>query len=200
MAQAERRLIKDLIAGNIAAGDEFVRIWQPRIISWIKGRASSIHVVEYAQEVWRHLFEDDWRRLLQWKGLYDDEAWNPRSLDAYLKWLTIYKVIDLQRREMRYPRPDMDPADILDEDGPSATDSFVQIERARLETSFIGCTSRFDEKDQRLIQMWWEGYPGSEIATALGMEPQNVYQRRFYLLKQLRACLVDKLPEYFHHV
>ena len=79
-------------------------------------------------------------------------------------------------------------------------DPMVQADRARLEAAFMSCTSHFNDRDQTLIRMWWEGYTGAEIAAELGMTPNNVYQRRLYLFRQLRACLVEELPEYFRHV
>jgi len=76
----------------------------------------------------------------------------------------------------------------------------VQADRARLEAAFLSCFSRFNDQDQNLLRMWWEGYTGAETGAEMGMQPNNVYQRRLYLFRQLRACLVEKLPEYFSHV
>jgi DNA-directed RNA polymerase specialized sigma24 family protein len=94
----------------------------------------------------------------------------------------------------------MDPIDIIDVYGPLGMDPMVQAERARLEAAFMSCISRFNDRDQTLIRMWWEGYTGEETGAELGMLPNNVYQRRLYLFRQLRACLVEKLPEYFSDV
>jgi len=118
VATAERQFVRDLVAGDAAAADQFVRFWHPQIKTWIAGNVPSFKVEDYAQEVWRHLIKDDWRVLLQWQGLYDDAAWNPRSLAAFLKQITINKVRDLQRAERRQLPPPMDPIDIMDVDGP----------------------------------------------------------------------------------
>jgi len=200
VATAERQFIRDLIAGDRAAADEFVRFWHPQIIKWVAYRASHLKVEDYAQEVWQHLIKDEWRVLLQWKGLDDDAVWHPRSLVAYLKRVTDYKVVDLQRAEQHQLPPLMDPIDVIDVHGPLGMDPMVQAERARLEAAFLSCTSGFKDQDQTLIRMWWEGYTGAETGAELGMLPNNVYQRRLYLFRQLRACLVEKLPEYFSDV
>ena len=57
-----------------AASREFVDRWDSRIKSWVAGRATYEKVEEYAQEVWGHLIRGNWMRLLQWDGLYDDDA------------------------------------------------------------------------------------------------------------------------------
>ena len=200
MPTAERQFISDLVAGDRAAATEFVNFWDPKIKAWVARHAPLSTVEDYAQEVWQHLLKDDWRVLLQWKGLYDDLDWNSLGLAAFLRQITVNKVRDLQRAEQRQLPPAMDPVDIIDVYGPLGMDPMVQDERARLEAAFMSCFSRFNDRDQNLLRMWWEGYTGAEIAAELGMQPNNVYQRRFYLLGQLRACLVEKLPEYFRHV
>jgi len=200
VATAERQFIRDLVAGDAAAANEFVCFWHPQIKTWITGRASPSKVEDYAQEVWQHLIKDEWRVLLQWKGLDDDAVWHPRSLAAFLRQTTINKVRDLQRAEQRQLPRAMDPVDIIDVDGPLGTDPLVQADRARLEAAFLSCFSRFNDQDQNLLRMWWEGYTGAETGAEMGMQPNNVYQRRLYLFRQLRACLVEKLPEYFSHV
>ena len=80
MRNEERLLIRGLASGDAAAEDEFVSLWSPRIHKWIAQRARYESVDDYAQEVWSHLLEDACRRLLQWKGLYDDHAWHANSL------------------------------------------------------------------------------------------------------------------------
>jgi len=197
VATAERQFIRDLIAGDRVAADEFVRFWHPQIIKWVAYEASPLKVEDYTQEVWQHLIKDEWRVLLQWKGLYDDADWDPRSLAAFLKRVTVNKVRDLQRAEGRQLPPAMDPVDIIDVDGPLGTDPLEQADRARREAAFLSCFSRFNDRDQNLLHMWSEGYTGAEIAAVLGMQPNNVYQRRSYLFRQLRDCLVENLPGAF---
>lgn len=76
----------------------------------------------------------------------------------------------------------------------------MEAERGRLMVAFRNCARYFTDNDHRAIRMWFEGHTAQHIAEQLGTNPNNVYQRRSYLLKQLRDCLIDKLPEYFRHV
>ena len=200
MATAERQFISDLVAGDAAAATEFVNFWHPKIKTWVARHAPLSTVEDYAQEVWQHLIKDDWRVLLQWNALYDDAAWNPRSLSAFLRRVTENKVKDLQRADGRQLPPAMDLVDILDVDGPLGTDPLVHAERALHEAAFLSCFSRFNERDQTLIRMWFEGCSGEETGAELGMTPNNVYQRRSYLFGQLCDCLDGNLPRYFSDV
>jgi hypothetical protein len=45
--------------------------------------------------------------------------------------------------------------------------------------------------------LWWQGHDAKTIARKVGGTPNNVYQRRSYLLKCLREGLAERLPEYF---
>ena len=198
MRDEERLLIRGLASGDAAAEDKFVSVWSPRIHKWINQRASDESADDYAQEVWSHLLEDDCRRLLQWKGLYDDHAWHANSLRAFLKTLTVHKVFDLQQADRPYRTPATNPRDILD-DWSVGADPASEAERDRLTIALEYCMQHFKPRDHRLVEMWWEGHVDAHIAAELAMTRNNVYQRRFYLFNQLRECLRDKLPEYFRH-
>ena len=187
-----------MAARDSAAGHEFVRIWGPHITHWVAQNALHEKVEEYAQEVWIHLVAGNWLRVLQWNGLYDDAAWHENSLKAFLKQITIHKVSDLRDAEPPQLPPGLDPSDIID--GALGNNPLVQAERSRLMGAFDSCMRWFKEKDHRAIFLWWEGHTAQHIADELDTNANNVYQRRSYLLNQLRKCLVEKLPEHFRHV
>ena len=199
MPEEDRQLIRAMVSGDRGAAHEFVSTWQPRIERWIAVRTLQFRIDDYAQEVWLHLAEGNWLRLLQWRGLYDDEAYHAHSLEAFLKRITIRKIIDLQGAE-RIQESSYDPADIVDEQTELGRDPALGAERSRLRRAFDACSRLFQRKDHRAIRLWWEGYSAREIGERLDTNPNNVYQRRSYLLKQLRDCLVEKLPEYFRYV
>ena len=157
-------------------------------------------VEEYAQEVWGHLIEGNWLRLLQWNGLFNDAAWHPHSLEGFLHTLTTNKVTDSLRAEPPQLPPNLDPVDIIDRTTPYGRDPMLEAERSRLVSAYEDCAGWFNDRDNQLITLWWEGHTGQYIAQQLRMTANNVYQRRSYLLKQLRDCLVEKLPEYFRRV
>ena len=96
MCHADRHLIRNILAGDQVAANEFVQRWHRQITAWVNQRANQNLVEDYVQEVWIHLAENGWSRLAQWQGLYDDTE-NPNSLGAFLKTVTRYKVIDLHR-------------------------------------------------------------------------------------------------------
>ena len=182
------------------AAREFVSVWHPRIRQWVSQCAPQEKVEEYSQEVWAHLAEGCWLRLLQWNGLYDDEAWNPHSLEAFLKKIAQNKARDLFDAEPPKPLGDVDPNDIIDRTTSFGSDPEAEAERSRLLRVFDHCTSWFQQKDHDAIRLWWEGHSAHEIAELLRTNANNVYQRRSYLFRCLRDCLAENLPEYFRYV
>lgn len=200
MREEERQLIRCLVAGDQAASREFVELWHPRIVRWIVQRAPRPKVADYAQEVWWHLIEGNWHRLLQWDGLYNNQVWHENSLRGFLKSLTNHKVGDLMRAERRRPLVTIDPADLIDEEGSLGADPQAQAERAHLMSVYYSCVSHLNDRDKQLLEMCWEGHSAEEIGAELNMQPNNVYQRKSYLMERLRKCLIDKLPEYFRDV
>ena len=189
-----------MAAHDPAAGHEFFGIWGPHVTRWVAQNAAHEKVEEYAQEVWVHLVAGNWLRLLQWNGLYDDGAWHENSLKAFLKQITIHKVSDLRDKEPPQLPSGLDPVDIIDRTTSLGRNPLVEVERSRLMGAFHRCMLWFKEKDHRAIFMWWEGHTAKHIADELHTNANNVYQRRSYLLNQLRKCLVERLPEYFRHV
>ena len=65
---------------------------------------------------------------------------------------------------------------------------------------FDHCTAWFKSKDHDAIRLWWEGHSAQQIAELIKTNSNNVYQRRSYLFKRLRECLVENMPEYFRDV
>ena len=183
-----------------AAEREFVDTWEPHLIRWASVHAPRDRVDDYVQEVWEHLFNRDWRNLLQWNALYDDDEWHEHSLKGFLKTITVNKVTDLQRaaylRRLKY----LDPADILMVPGELGNDPQLQAEATRLMAAYEGCTSHYQRKDHTLVQMWFEGHSANRIAEELETNANNIHQRKSYLFKRLQDCLTEKLPEYFHDV
>ena len=200
MIEEQRQLIRRLAAHDPEAEREFVGIWEHRIEHWISERVPHEKVEEYAQEVWGHLIEGNWLRLLQWRGLYDDEAANPHSLEAFLKRITMNKARDLYAAEPPPLPGGLDPNDLIDRTTPLGRDPVVEAERSRLLKVLDHCTAWFKPKDHDAIRLWWEGHSAQQIAELIRTNANNVYQRRSYLFRRLRACLAENLPEYFRHV
>ena len=200
MREEQRNLIRRVAARESGADQEFYNLWHGRICDWIASQAPYEKVEDYAQEVWSHLNKGRWLRILQWDGLYDDDAWHPQSLEGFLHRITVNKVTDLWRAEPKFQPGDFDPVDIIDRTTPMGNDPMIEAERSRLIAAFEFCASWFRDKDHTLLWMWWEGRSGAEIADELDTNANNVYQRRSHIFRRLRECLVERLPEYFRHV
>ena len=198
--EEQRNLIRRLAARESGADREFYSLWHGRICAWIASQAPYEKVEDYAQEVWSHLNKGRWLRILQWDGLYDDDAWHPQSLEGFLHRITVNKVTDLWRAEPKFQPGDFDPVDIIDRTTPMGNDPMIEAERSRLIAAFEFCASWFRDKDHTLLWMWWEGRSGAEIADELDTNANNVYQRRSHIFRRLRECLVERLPEYFRLV
>jgi len=193
--EEERKLIFGVVSGDKAATIKFIDYWHPRIYRWIYQNSWFRPVEDLAQDIWYHLLDDGWERLLRWDGLYEDN-WHPHSLESYLKTITIHKARDAERWSQRR----LPPADLVLEivdDGPVGADPMVEAERARVREAFDSCFQEARERDQRNMSLWYEGKSDDEIADELGDNPNNCAQRRFQAIRRLRQCLRNKIPEYF---
>lgn len=196
MSEADRQLVRQLLTGDPASARQFVDEWQPRIAGWIARFCSPGAVEDYAQEVLWHLAQDGWGRLGSWRGL-DAERSNPNSLAAYIKKITILKTIDLLRADRRQLPNSGEPFDIVDETGLLGMDPMESAEGRSLMAAIMACFDDVERRDQHLLIMWRQGRPDRHSARILGMTANNVRQRRHYVLKRLRLCLIAKLPGYF---
>ena len=183
-----------LVTGDPGATNEFISFWQPKIYGWIRRHSWIRQADDASQQVWFHLLENGWDRLLQWDGLYGE---TPRySLHAFLKRVTINKLRDLERKAKRQLPPGGDPFDIGGDGDTVGGNPFDMAERERIRRAFERCFGRLQPRDQTNLVMWYEGHPDKEIAEQLQMTANNVAQRRHQALPRLRMCLEENLPEY----
>lgn len=200
MLEEQRQLIRGLAAHDPIAAEEFVHVWRERILYWTSQHARPHRVEEYAQEVWAHLMAGNWMRLLQWRPLYDDSQWNEHSLASFLKAITVNKVRDLVDAEPPELPRGLDPNDIIDRTTPVGWNPKLEAERSRLFAAYQFCSEFFNANDHLALKLWFEGHDANHIAEQIETNTNNVYQRRSYLLRRLRDCLLERLPEYFRHV
>ena len=194
MTDRDRQLIMGLVTGNPSATNEFLSMWQPRIYSWIRQNSWLRPRDDISQQIWFHLLENGWDRLLHWDGLYRDAPGH--SLEAFLKQVTINKVRDLERKRKRDLPEGGDPFDFIDEDGSVGTNPLDMLERERIQRAFEECFGNLQPRDRANLVMWYEGHQDAEIAEHLRMTANNVAQRRYQALPRLRMCLEQTLPEY----
>jgi DNA-directed RNA polymerase specialized sigma24 family protein len=198
--EEQRQLIRRLAAGDRQAEHRFTSEWYDRIRYWVSDIAPPYKIEDYVHEVWLHLKRSNWLRLLQWQPLFDDEAWHDHSLEGFLKRIAQNKAIDLRRSEPPELPPGLDPNDIIDRTTVLGNDPVVEAERSRLIAAFEFCSSWFRDRDHLLLWLSWEGHTGEHIADRIGTNANNVYQRRSYIFRRLRECLIERLPEYFRRV
>ena len=194
MTDHDRQLITGLVTGNPGATNEFIMTWEPQIRSWIRQNSWLRQRDDISQQVWFHLLENGWDRLLSWDGLYHEVE--PHSLEAFLRQVTINKVRDLERKALRQLPEGGDPFDIIDDDNGVGSNPLDMLERERLRRAFEECFGRLQPRDRTNLVMWHEGYRDAEIAERLSMTANNVAQRRHQALPRLRMCLEQTLPEY----
>ena len=199
MSEADRQSVRQLLTGDHAGVHQFVRTWQPRIARWIAQSNPPMIVEDYTQEILCHLAADGWRRLRAWRGLYSG-TYNPNSLAAYIKIMTIRKMITLQRADRKQLPGAGDPFDIVDDESLLGLNPLESAEGERLMVAISACLNVFKRKDRNLLVMWRQGHKDRHTARILQTNENNVRQRRRYLLKKLRVCLIEKLPGYFSDI
>ena len=183
-----------------AAADEFVYTWHRRIKSWVAVQTATENVDDYVQEVWRHLAEKGWRRLLRWQGLTAGGAVNPNSLAAYLKTITRNRVADLKEADKNHI-----PSTIMPDDLPAPRRSLGMNPEHETERSVVlaggeACLDNFKARDRVMLTMWALGYEDKAIAETLGLDPTKSKNQRTYLIFKLRLCLKRKFPDLFRSV
>jgi len=194
MPDQDRQLIIGLVTGDPDATNEFIKSWQPRIYWWIRDNSWLRQADDVSQQIWFHLLENGWDRLLRWDGLYANTA--EHSLHAFLRQVTINKLRDLERKAQRQLPEGGDPFDIIDDGGSVGANPLDMAERERIRRAFEECFGRLQPRDRTNLIMWYEGHPDKEIAENLQMTANNAAQRRYQALPRLRMCLEQNLPEY----
>jgi RNA polymerase sigma factor (sigma-70 family) len=194
MSDRDRQLIKGLVTGDPDATNEFISLWQPRIYRWVRWKSWLKQTEDASQQIWFHLLENSWERLLSWEGLYSENE--EHSLEAFLRQVSINKLRDLERKAQRQLPEGGDPFDIVDDGDSVGSNPLDMAERERIRRAFEECFGRLQSRDCTNLIMWYEGHKDAEIAEQLNMTANNAAQRRHQALPKLRMCLEKSLPEY----
>lgn len=194
MCEEDRQLIQRMQHGEQDAFHQFARAWYPRIVRWVAARTDRDHVSDYAQEIWIRLTEDGCRRLLAWNGYYAEGVVDPNSLAAYLKQITVRRVVDLYRADNKQWLDFGDTPDIRSDETP-----LDRLEGEQIKSIFRVCFSQLPRLDKRMLIMKWNGRGDQAIGQLFRKTANAVRQRRHQMILRLRECLSDKLPAYFSH-
>ena len=192
MRDAERQRVNQLLSDDPAAADAFVREWSPRVVAWVRRNTPAHRVEGYCQEVFLHLCQDKWSRLRNWDGLYSDEAWHPNSLAGYLRTITVNKVADLLRADARQLPGGGESRDAVADDGALGRNPEDATADARDKALFRECLDDLQPRDRNLLYLWCQGQQDSYTARLLGMNANNVRQRRHYVARKLSECVENR--------
>lgn len=200
MCNADIELVRRIELGDPSAEIEFATIWYPRIYGWVRQQVRGDEARDYAQDVWMHLAERRYHRLLKWRGLWNPATVNPHSFAAYLKKVTALKVIDLLRASGRLPPLADDHIELTDDTGPLGGDPFhVAVSEEQMEI-LEHVISEFSDRDQQLMDMKSLGHSQREIGEILDMTANNVGVRHHYLIRKLLPILRERMSEDFGNV
>jgi RNA polymerase sigma factor (sigma-70 family) len=193
----DRELVDAVIAGDPQAAALFVERFF-RFIAAIAGRfartrTSLTHNV--SQNVIKHLWDDDFRRLRMWNGEGD--------FASYLAPIVKNKAVDYLRNPWNrvevWGLPGVDEYGKgpfgLPADGPDAHDALLAEDRRR---SLVAAMDKLGPRDRDVLERRWiREEPVSEIAEALGVKDNAVHQALHRALRNLRAQLREDAPGQF---
>jgi RNA polymerase sigma-70 factor (ECF subfamily) len=189
----DRALVDRVLAGDPRAADQFVTRFT-RLVWWVlihQIRLAPEPAEEVYQDVFVHLWEDEYRRLRNWSGDGD--------FAAYLAPIVRHRALDRLRREpgdRTRPIPGAgdeaggEPAD----DRPGAEElALVEEQRRQLERA----VAALGEQDRRLYELRIvEERSYREISDSLGITVTNVGVRLSRLVERLRAAVTEaRSPE-----
>ncbi|WJW74313.1 sigma-70 family RNA polymerase sigma factor [Thiohalobacter sp. IOR34] len=190
----EQALVAALVAGEEAAARVLLRVYGPRIrdIAMHRFHSDESTARELFQQVFLHLYEDDWRRLRQWHGR--------GRLGNYLRTIAHRLMLEqLRQRGREVVDPEPEPYPPIDE-GEHRPELDVQ-DRWSLMACLRRALERLSLRDRQLVhRRHRQGQSYREIAEAEGMTVNHVgvallraEQRLASWLERLCADLVEAL-------
>jgi RNA polymerase sigma-70 factor (ECF subfamily) len=198
---SDRALVDRVLAGDPRAADQFVARFT-RLVWWIlihQIRLAHEPAEEVYQDVFVHLWEDEYRRLRNWSGDGD--------FAAYLAPIVRHRALDRLRREpgeralpiqegtdfKSVPVP-VKSVPVPADDRPGAEELALVEEQRRLLGGAVGALG---EQDRRLYGLRFaEERSYKEISVSLGITVTNVGVRLNRLVERLRASVTeDAVPK-----
>ena len=190
----DAELIKFVLAGDDAAGNEFVDRYSKLIYS-ILIRLCGIPE-DYLEDAFNHvivkLFEDDCRRLRAWRG--------ESALSTYLFAMTRNLGRDYREKEFRREKYTLEPGDeggdeFHDDDAPTPEDEVLTIRMEQVIANLVGSLEEICSKIIDLRFMKDMSY--KEIALAAGLTMTNVGVRLHRCLESLSQLMKREFPDLF---
>ena len=190
----DAELIKFVLAGDGAAGNEFVDRYSKLIYS-ILIRLCGIPE-DYLEDAFNHvivkLFEDDCRRLRAWRG--------ESALSTYLFAATRNLGRDYREKEFRREKYTLEPGDeggdeFHDDDAPTPED---EVLTNRMEQVIANLVGSLEEICSKIIDLrFMKDMSYKEIALAAGLTMSNVGVRLHRCLESLSQLMKREFPDLF---
>jgi RNA polymerase sigma-70 factor (ECF subfamily) len=180
---SDRALIDRVLTGDTQAADAFVTRFS-RLVWWIlihQIRLSTEPAEEVYQNVFVHLWEDDYRRLRLWTGDGD--------FAAYLAPIVRHRAMDRIRQTESHRLPETDEPRVDPVDEHAGPDELARVEERRrmLERAVV----TLGDTDRELYELRFvEERSYKEIADVLGITVNNVGVRVSRMIERLRAAIV----------
>lgn len=171
---------------DVAAWDEFVRMYAPQVIQWCRGHGLQ---ESDAHDVSQDVLLRFWRQAATFR--YDPE----KTLRGYLRRMVVAAVSDWGDQVRRAGRVAAGgPLDALLQSQPARDDLAARIERA-YDTELLTLAMR--EVEERVQPHTWEafrllaleGRSGAEVAERLGMQINTVYVSRKKVQRMIREII-----------
>ncbi len=182
----EGQLIEKVVSGDAQAADEFVRLYMNYLYSILtRGMGLDRDLAnEIFNQLFVHLWEDDYRRLRQWTGR--------GSLKSYLAVVLKRQAVDILRKK--------DPFGNKGEDDPPnegpGPDRLAEI--GELRELIRVAMQELPETDRAVIQMVdLQGLKYREVAQRTGMTVTNVGVTLMRARERLMAFLQVNAPDLF---
>lgn len=186
----DRQLVNRVLAGDSRAADLFVTRFT-RLVWWIlihQIRLAREPAEEVYQDVFVHLWEDDYRRLRNWSGDGD--------FAAYLAPIVRHRALDRLRheqskRDRQLPDTGAEPRPEPADDRPGADEqAWIAQQRRLLEQA----VAALGEKDRRLYELrFLKDRSYREISVSLDITVTNVGVRLNRLVERLRTAIGAEL-------
>jgi RNA polymerase sigma factor (sigma-70 family) len=190
----DAELIKLVLAGDAAAGNEFVDRFKKLFYSTLR-RFCGIPE-DYLEDAFNHvivkLFEDDCRRLRAWRG--------ESALSTYLFAVTRNLGRDYREKEFRREKYMLEPGEdggveAHEDDAPTPEDELLV---SRMEQVIAGLVGSLEEICNKIVDLrFMKDMSYNEIALAAGITVSNVGVRLHRCLESLTQLMKREFPDLF---
>ncbi len=170
-------LVQSVIVGDDAAADEFVNRFT-NLVWWMlmhQMRVDRESATEIYQDVWIHLWRDNYRRLRNWDG--------PGDFAPYLRVVVLNYARDWLRRKRDFVALPPSFEKVENPDPGALQVAWIEQQRELVEQALVSLSP----DNRELYELAFvQGLGRQEIAATLGIKPNNVGVRLHRLVERLQ--------------